>query len=340
MTANGDPTEPMVSVLLVRPLVFAVGCRGSHALNELYRATGLTSAMAADVDARIPAEALSHAWREAIRITNEPLLPLRLATALPPGALGIVEYLVRCAPTVGEALRLGLRYLHIVDEVGRAELVDGEALDEVCLEVRVESPIPIDSCFAAIVGQIRMLAGVDFHPRAVEYREPPSGPLAEHERFFGAPVRCGAPRARLVLSRASLDVPLATADPNLLPILVRHAEELLQRCGGGTPSTNEQVRRVLANLLRSSEHDVERVADALGMTARSLQRRLRDEGTTFQNVRDELRHELAFTYLRGGASLAEVSFLLGFSETSAFFRAFRRWTGSTPAEVLRRSSAA
>ncbi|HUQ07113.1 MAG TPA: AraC family transcriptional regulator [Kofleriaceae bacterium] len=323
--------------MLVRPLLFAVGCKGPAALEELYRVTGLTAEIAVDADARIDADVLRRAWREAIRVTGDSLLPLHLATAMPPGALGIVEYLVRCAPTVGEALELGLRYLNILDEVGRAALVDGERDDELDLVVVVDSPIPHESCFAAVVGQGRVLVGPDFRPVAVELSHHPDGPLEAYEAFFRAPVRFGAPATRLVLSRASLAAPVATADPNLLPILVRHAEELTARFQGPAPTTTEQARAIIARLLRCGEHDVEQVAAALGVTARSLQRRLKDEGTTFQAVRDELRCELALTYLRGGATTAEVSFLLGFSEASAFFRAFKRWTGTTPAEVQRRS---
>jgi AraC-like DNA-binding protein len=74
------------------------------------------------------------------------------------------------------------------------------------------------------------------------------------------------------------------------------------------------------------------MAKRLGLTARSLQRRLQDEGTSFQALRDETRRSLADRYLGQGLSVAEISFLLGFSEPSAFFRAFKRWTGLTPVE--------
>lgn len=331
--ARGATVQPTVSTLLVRPLLFAVGSLGPGSLDELYGSTGLTAELVCDVDARLDPQMLRAAWREAMRITGDALLPLRLATALPPGALGIVEYLVRCAPTALEALRLGLRYLNILDEVARAELVDGDAPDELWLRVVVDSPIPHEACFAAVIGQARLLAGADFRPRAVEFTHHPPGGEEAYERFFAAPVRFGAAETRLVLARESLTARLATADPNLLPILVRHAEELLARHGPPTPTMTAQVRSTLAHLLRSSEHDVEHVAATLGITARSLQRRLKDEGTTFQGVRDDLRRELAQTYLRGGASIAEVSFLLGFSETSSFFRAFKRWTGTTPSRT-------
>ena len=331
--------QPTVSTILLRPIVFALRTAHPGAMADFERATGLSAETVVDIDARIEADQLRIAWREAIRITGDPLLPLRLATALPPGTLGIVEYLVRFAPTVGEAIAIGLRYMNILGDVAQAELVDGETRDERVLRVIADSPVPHEACFAVVVGQARLLAG-GLRPLAVDFTHHPGGDIAAYERFFGAPVRFGAPQTRLVLARASLDTPLATADPNLLPILLRHAEELLSRCPASPASTVEQVRRVLCSLLRTSEHDAQHVAARLGTTSRSLLRRLKDEGTTFQAVRDELRRELAHAYLGGGASIAEVSFLLGFSEASALFRAFKRWTGSTPLEAKRRTHGA
>jgi AraC-like DNA-binding protein len=92
------------------------------------------------------------------------------------------------------------------------------------------------------------------------------------------------------------------------------------------------VRRVLRSALSNADPQLSATAKRLGLTARSLQRRLQDEGTSFQALRDETRRALADRYLTEGLSLAEISFLLGFSEPSAFFRAFKRWTGRTPIE--------
>jgi AraC-like DNA-binding protein len=299
-------------------------------LDAFYDATGLTPAIVADPDARIAPATLRLAWHHAVRLTANPYLALHLATALPPGAFGIVEYVVRSAPTTGDAILLGLRYLNIVDEVSRGELIRGDHPDHIDLHIAADSPIPHEASLAAVVGQARLLAGADtFRPVAVELSNTPPGDHATYEAFFQCPVRFNASRTRLILSRASLSIPLATADPNLLPILLRAADDLLARCA--TPSTTTaQVRRVLADSLRTAEIDVEHVAARLGVTARSLQRRLKDEDTTFFAVRDDLRRELASTYLDGGLSITEISFLLGFSEASAFFRAFKRWTGTTP----------
>ena len=94
----------------------------------------------------------------------------------------------------------------------------------------------------------------------------------------------------------------------------------------------DQVRRALRPALSGDGGQLESIARRLGVTSRSLQRRLRDEGSSFHTLRDETRRSLADRYLGEGLSLSEISFLLGFSEPSAFFRAFKRWTGLTPIE--------
>jgi AraC-like DNA-binding protein len=96
-----------------------------------------------------------------------------------------------------------------------------------------------------------------------------------------------------------------------------------------------QVARVLREALRTDEAHVDRIAKRLGLTSRSLQRRLKDEGTSFNAVREDVRRQLSRRYLDEGLSIAEISFLLGFSEPSAFFRAFKRWNGVTPHEARR-----
>jgi AraC-like DNA-binding protein len=137
------------------------------------------------------------------------------------------------------------------------------------------------------------------------------------------------------LPRAALDCALTSADPRLLAILTRAADDLARRTGDD-PSIAAQVARVLRDVLRDDAGNIDVVAKRLGMTSRSLQRRLKDEGTSFQAVRDTTRQELARRYLDAKLSIAEISFLLGFSEPSAFFRAFKRWTGLTPLEARAR----
>ena len=323
-----------VSVVLVRPLVAAIG---SARLVAFWGATDLTPELLGDDDARISPAQFCVAWAEAARLTGEPQLALAIARATPAGSFGIVEYVCRAAPTLGEALQRWVRYLNLLDDAVEVALeVEGDrAYLRVVRESEAPAPASHELCFALVAQQARQLSAAPFRIAAVEYSH--RGDAAAHRAWFDAPVTFGAQHTQLVLPASALDAALVSSDPALLAILTRAADELQKRAPSD-PSLASQVARVLRDTLREDEGSAERIAKRLGLSPRSLQRRLKDEGTSFQAVRDATRKELAARYLDERLSIAEVSFLLGFSEPSAFFRAFKRWTGTTPLEARRRGA--
>ncbi len=323
-----------ISTVLVRPLALALA-PSPAALAGFFAATDLTPEMVADAEARVSPAQFCVAWAEAIRASADPTLALRIAEATPPGAFGIVEYVCRSAPTLRAALTQWVRYLGILDDAVEVALVsvgDGHTALRVVVESEAPAPASHELCFALVVQNARALLVRGFTVAEVRFTHAATDAQRErHRAFFAAPVRFRARHTELVLRDEVLDRPLATADPNLLSILLPTAEAQRGRQRPHPPLT-EQVRRALAAALSSDDAQLEGVARRLGLTGRSLQRRLRDEGTSFQLVRDGMRRELADRYVGEGMSFAEISFLLGFSEPSAFFRAFKRWTGLTPFE--------
>jgi AraC-like DNA-binding protein len=319
-----------ISVLLVRPLLAAVGSAG---LEPFWGATDLTPQIVADDDARISPAQFCVAWSEAMRLTGDPRLALRIADATPPGAFGIVEYVCRSAPTLGEALRQWVRYLNLLDdavEVGLA-VEEDRALLRVERESEAPAPASHELCWALVARYARELTTVPFRLIAVELAHGAPEDVAPYREWFDAPVVFDAEQTQLVIPRSALAASLVSSDPALLGVLARAADELAKKAPTD-PLMTAQVKRVLHEALRSDDAQVEAVAKQLGLTGRSLQRRLKDEGTSFQAVREDVRRALAHRYLDDGLAIAEISFLLGFSEPSAFFRAFKRWTGLTPVE--------
>jgi AraC-like DNA-binding protein len=154
----------------------------------------------------------------------------------------------------------------------------------------------------------------------------------DRERALGCPVRFGAPESRAVLWRAPLERPLPRHDPALFAYLERHAQALL----AGVPAEGgvvERVQRLITEGLRSGEPVQAEVARRLALSERTLQRGLREADTSFAAILDAVRRQLAQLHLsERSLALHEVAFLLGYSEPSAFHRAFRRWTGQTPQE--------
>jgi AraC-like DNA-binding protein len=333
------PARASISTLLLRPLERALA--GSRdGLAALYAAADLTPEIVADADARVSPAQFCVAWAEAVRWRRDSALALAIADETPPGAFGVVEYVCRSAATLGEALAQWVRFLGILDDAVDVALV--EEGDRASLRVVRESEAPAPAshelCFALVVRNARLLLEGSFRVGEVRFshRADPEH-AARHRVFFDAPVAFGAKTTELVFARNLLATPLTTADPNLLTVLLSAAEDKRVATREHPPLT-DQVRRALRAALSSEAAQLEAIAKRLGMTGRSLQRRLKDEGTSFQATRDEMRRELADAYLGQGMSFAEISFLLGFSEPSAFFRAFKRWTGLTPFE--RRASLA
>jgi AraC-like DNA-binding protein len=322
-----------ISAVLVRPLAMALA-RTEGALDAFFRATDLTPQMIADPEARVSPAQFCVAWAEATRLSGDATLALTIAETIPPGAFGIVEYVCRSAPTLRDGLAQWVRYLGILDDavvVALVEVPEGVAL-QVVVESEAPAPASHELCFALVVLNARRMTAAKLRPARVRFTHSvPSRDLARYRAFFDGPVTFGAERTELVFSRADAEAALATADPNLLAILLPAADERRGRAAIDPPLV-DQVRRALASALRDDDAQLPGVARRLGLTARSLQRRLQDEGASFQALRDETRRALADRYLGEGLSLAEISFLLGFSEPSAFFRAFKRWTGLTPIE--------
>lgn len=181
----------------------------------------------------------------------------------------------------------------------------------------------------------RLGVGDELAPRAVHFSHPAPARVSEQERVFRAPVRYGRPRNELVLDRALLDRPQRHAEQRLLALLDRQLGALLS----GLPESRrfkDRVARCMLDELPEREPSVATVAAKLHMSTRSLQRRLQGEGTSFAEVLSDLRRDRALHYLQDPRlSIGEVAFLLGFLDVTAFHRAFRRWTGSTPAEHRR-----
>jgi AraC-like DNA-binding protein len=185
---------------------------------------------------------------------------------------------------------------------------------------------------AVWVGAGRTATGIDWAPLEVRFAHAEPNNVCEHARFFSAPVRFACGENALVLPTPRLDTPCVRADPALLAVLDRYAADRLARAPQ-THTLADRVRTTLAEQLVGTEPGVARLAARLRMSVRTLNRTLAAEGTTYRALLDQLRHELAARNLADDrVSIAEIAFLLGFSELSSFYRAFKRWTGCTPVE--------
>jgi AraC-like DNA-binding protein len=318
---------------------------GGGSPERVLTAAGLSEADLAEPDRMVDLEAILRLQASAAREVGDESFGLHLGLGWDlGGGLGILSYAVLNAPTVATALQNFERYARAHIQGGGIALVreGGNAL--LVYQVGPVEPELARQHLegAAVVGLriLRHLIGPDFRPTYVAFghRAPPDP--AEHARIFGAPVRFEQ-RYELALAFPAADLgrQVVGADRRLLPIVERHLDELLASHEQDT--WLQRVRTRIAESLCDGAPDIGRVAKQLGMSVRTFQRRLDENGVVWKALVAEIRRDLARRYLAdGSASLTEIAFLLGYSELSAFDRAFRRWTGSTPLAVRRSLRAA
>jgi AraC-like DNA-binding protein len=300
----------------------------------LLAAAGLTPAALADPEGRVPRAALMALFEEAARRTGDDAFGLHAAELSQPD--NPLAFALQSSRTLGEAYRRAARYVHLVNDTLEIRLEDEG--DACWLTLHQQHPGAVrhgvEFSLALVFHISRRVLGAAFRVHRVCFRHPPPAQAEEHARLFEASVEFGGDRDAIVFARPLLDAPLPTASERIS----RHLDRLLDEMLAALPrrgELSERVRDALAADLRDGP-TMEGVAARLGMPPRTLQRRLTAEGASYNGLLDELRHELALRYLRQRElALAEVAFLLGFAEQSAFQRAFRRWTSTSPAEWRR-----
>ena len=185
-----------------------------------------------------------------------------------------------------------------------------------------------------LIRSLREMTKRRLTPVRVTFAHPRNARIKEFERFFGCPVEFGR-RANLIeLSPTDLRVPIIEADKRLLDVLRSYCVEVLAKHRERPPSLIERVERVVVDRLSNGEARIDIVAKELGMSSRTLSRALAKLGTSFNTVVAMLRKELAQKYLKqSDLSLKEIAFLLGYTDSSSFNHAFKRWTGNTPKQA-------
>ncbi|MFL6229042.1 MAG: AraC family transcriptional regulator [Pyrinomonadaceae bacterium] len=336
---------PRVSTVQSKAVLKIAAAVGEAGLDpaELYRAVRFDPAALADPDRRIPFAQLVALYEHGARLTNDAAFGLHIGERVSPTMFDVLGYVVTNSLTLGEAFARLARFHAIWTDGASYKLTthDGEArlsyeyAGDICGARRHDC----EMSFATPVVFMRRIAELDWHPHAVSFQHDVPADTTEHRRLFRAPILFSQPRNEMVFDAALLKLPLLQADPSLCAVLDRHAEELLARLPrGGDAGTC--VRRLLAEGLGAAVPSLTSVARQLGLSPRTLQRKLNEEGTSWKDLLDEVRRNLSERYLREHEmAICEVAYLLGFSESSAFHRAFRRWTGSTPSEFRRAHAA-
>ncbi|WP_263145584.1 AraC family transcriptional regulator [Pseudomonas sp. RIT-PI-AD] len=306
---------------------------------RLFRELGLDYAALADADARFPQDAMTRLWERAVALSGDPAIGLNMAKGVRPAAFHVVGYALMSSRTLKEGFARLVRYQRIIAE--GADLHFRASGDAYVLSLAIHGdrlPPARQSAEASLAYALtfcRWLTGRPITPREVRLQGPAPANPEPYRQVFQAPLVFNADHYGLIFERADMESPLPTANEALAQLHDRFAGEYLARFSESR--VTHQARQVLCRLLPQGEPKRESVAAALHLSQRTLQRRLQEEGSSFQELLDVTRRDLAEQYLaQPKLTLLEIAYLLGFADPSNFFRAFRRWFGITPGEYRAR----
>jgi AraC-like DNA-binding protein len=319
-------------------LVAHVAARGRDA-TPIRRLPGLRAKNFDDPDTRVADSTAVDAWRLAGQITDDDALGLHMAQAIPAGTFDVLEYAFRSSPTLGSALEQLARYGRVINDRAGARLL----FQDDAIAVTTGPPTErqrVEFAFAFLIRLARETTGTSLTPLEVRFVHAPPESLVEHRAFFRAPLHYDALSNQLVLARSDTTRPLVSADHALAGVVRRRLDKMLTQIPLEDEPIAARVRRMLLDSLARGEGSADAIARELGVSKRTLHRRLRAEGASLRGILDEVRGEVATTLLRGTSlGTGEVAFVLGYSEPAAFHRFFRRWTGQTPRDFRRAGAA-
>jgi len=299
---------------------------------DLLARAGLAESILSEPDARIASARHWELWRAVMEQLPDPALGVKLGSNVHVRQAGLVGYSMLHSPSLDHAITRLIRYERILEDTTYLKLEhDG---NRVCLLVEEPLPLaglrqPIESDVAAMVTCFREITGVERLPLKVQLPYPRPATIEPYRPVLGDSIDFDAPRAAIIFDAADMALPVVARDETLCSYLDDHANRILKSLAAR--SYAERVQKVLWEELSEGQPTIKTVARALGTSTRTLQRRLRDEGVNFAELLDTFRRRMAGELLqRHDLAVYEVAFLLGYSEPSTFFRAFRRWTGMSP----------
>lgn len=335
---DAPTTDAWVSMRhLQRATVFAKGV--GIGVDALLAQAGLDHQQLSDLDGVVSVGTIESMLGALQRQYSDPLFGLRLANEIQPSTLGAIGHILQACPTFADLVDVVVRYNGLLSNIGRTSVTHAPGQVELRWDCLAGSPLFRRHASEYVVGTFvvlsRLLAppGHAF-PTAVHFTHArPDHPerIREYFNFFQCPVHFGQPSTAVIAPAELLQVRLPFGDAVLMNLLEKHANNLLQQ-RADAPSFVDDVQRLLKALILAGTASKENVALQLGTSPRSLHRRLQALSTTYRELLDTVRAELAREQLAGVAPITDIGERLGFSSRQAFMRWFRQVTGATPSQ--------
>lgn len=325
------PSTSSTLATLILPIARALRLQGVDPM-ALFEQADIDPAMVINPDRRIPVSKMQVLWRLAAEATGDEAFGLHAAEQLQPATLQGLGLAVLASSTIYDVLRRLVRFSHVLStglEITLAER--GEFVDLELLAFGDEelSPVSQDFGIGVVVALCRLTLGEYFSPLEIRCRRPQPADPDRFAALLGSRIEFGCDQMRMTFVKSDISEQLASANPVLAQVNDEQSETYLASFTSVSAS-----RRVVGKIIEHlpdgppSQKDI---AAAMHVSNRTLQRKLREEGTSFLDLLQDARLSLAKKYLaQPQRSIVEIAYLLGFSEPSTFSRAFKRWTGQAP----------
>jgi len=301
--------------------------------DEVLRRSGLDPAELYQANLRTKFSGQPRFWKAAVELSGDPCIGLHLGEEMPVYKGQILEYLFLSSQTFGDGLRRVLNYQRLISDALHGQITEtpSPCLTSYFSEHQHATSHLAEAMVLGLIKGFQAVTDGTFKPEKIVFNHPPNTDIAEYQRIFQCPVEFNAKSFQLFFPASMLSYRSLYAEPELLNLHIQAADQHLAVLQQQDLIT--EVRSQLGALLESGETTLANVANRLGVTPRHLRHQLDLAGTSFQRLLNDYRHRLARRLLsQTDEGISEIVYLTGFSEPSTFYRAFRRWEGTTPIE--------
>ncbi len=302
-------------------------------VKDFLKSEGIDPIIVESPDNRLPLEGVHRLYEKACSLTADEYLGLHQGEIFT-GLSNILGYVLMNCRNLGEAIEKYVKYQRIADEGRRFEyhssgsqaVLQFHIMDERFTNERHF----IDNLMVGVLAHEKKLTGKELPLLAAHFSYSTPRDIAEYKRIFRCALKFNSKMNALVFDKKYLNLPVLQPNRELLEVFEKYANQLIKKMAI-QDSYSDKVSRILAATIRGETPSIEFVARQLALSVRNLQSKLSDEGTTFRNLLQNVRKELAIEYLNDSAiPIYEITYLLGFSEPSVFHRSFKHWTNYTP----------
>ncbi|WP_372995298.1 AraC family transcriptional regulator [Marinobacter sp.] len=339
-SAQRDPASaPLVAASSTLALVNYLERQGVLNPPRVEKLTGLAMSELTDPDRRVPADAHYRLWEHAELVTGDPGVGLHAGQVVDPERMGLVGHVFFNCDTLGEAVTQYVRLHRLINE--SVFLSFEQTADQAILCWQPDRSEhycrqDMDRTLAAAITRTRHFIHPGIRADWVDIAHPAPNYADEYEKLLGGPVRFDCGITRLAFSSRYLGHPIPRRNPYVYSAVLKQVNSLLARLQTRR-SFGRKIRRLISKQMATEKIDADSLARQCHMSRQTLYRKLKKEGLSFHGLVEQVRQDKALRYVAADQySLGEIAFLLGFSELSAFSRAFKRWTGTSPAEYRAR----